>query len=291
MAEASSAPTSGTVTCLRSTTTVRPSITTSVTSAAAAAKTTFSTVAPPPAVRIESSLHRNEVRARADHELTGVRPAECAVAIVGRGPQQAVGGDGAARAGGEAFVEFDGAGLFEQIDHGVAVGAEAEQSASGEQRGRGSDAVAEVTLGGGAEAHPRRRPVHVGDVLGRQVGGVHRRRPRPQRPDIAQHRGRRAAVHREALFDLAGLLRGVDVQRSTVCGSPFHDGGHVFDGDAPDGMQRRADEDGRLTSDLLPQCLDTFGPPVTGAVAEPLLRARPAVRRPARNSDSRCRAG
>src|SRR6185369_18054627 len=54
IADASSAPTSGTVTCLRSTTTARPSTTTSVTSGAAAAKTTFSAVAPPPAVRIES---------------------------------------------------------------------------------------------------------------------------------------------------------------------------------------------------------------------------------------------
>src|SRR5258705_1510628 len=54
MADASSTSTSGTVTCLRSTTTARPSTTTSVTSGAAAAKTTFSTVAPPPAVRIES---------------------------------------------------------------------------------------------------------------------------------------------------------------------------------------------------------------------------------------------
>src|SRR6185295_10864673 len=53
MAEARSASTSGTVTCLRSTTTVRPSMITSVTSGAAAQKTTFSTVAPPPAVRIE----------------------------------------------------------------------------------------------------------------------------------------------------------------------------------------------------------------------------------------------
>ena len=195
------------------------------------------------------------------------------MAIVGRGPQQAVGGDGASCAGGEAFVELDRAGLFEQIDHGVAVGAEAEQPASRQQRGRRSDAVTEVTFGGGAEAHPRRRPVHVGDVLGRQVGGVYRRRPGPQRADIAQHRGRRGAMHRDALLDFAGLLGGMNVQRSAVCGSPFHDGRHVFNGDPPDAMQRRADQDGRLTADLLPQCLDTFRPPVTGAVAEPLLVA------------------
>ncbi len=76
--------------------------------------------------------HCNEVRSCARHEFAGVGPAECAVAVAGRGPQQAVGGDDAACAGGEAFVEFDRAGLFEQIDHGVAVGAEAEQSASRE---------------------------------------------------------------------------------------------------------------------------------------------------------------
>ena len=174
---------------------------------------------------------------------------------------------------GEAFVEFDGTGLFEQIDHGVAVGAEAEQSASGEQCGRGPDAVAEVAFGGGAEAHAGRRPVEVGDVLGGQVGGVHGRRPRAEGPDVAQHRGRCAAVHREALLDLARLLGGVDMQRGIVRSRPFHDGRHVLDRDTADRMQRGADEDGRRRADLLPQRLDTLGPPVAGAVAEALLRA------------------
>ena len=132
-----------------------------------------------------------------------------------------------------------------QIDHGVAVGAEAEQSASGEQCGRWPDSVAEVAFGGGAEAHSGRRPVEVGDVLGGQVGGVHGRRPRPQCTDVAQHCGRRAAVHREALLDFAGLLGRMDVQRNTVRSSPFHNCRHVLDGHTPDGMQGGADQDGR----------------------------------------------
>src|SRR5712675_2661657 len=68
-------------------------------------------------------LHCNEVRSCAHYEFACLSPADGAMTIVGRRPQQAVGGDGAARAGGETFVEFDRAGLFEKIDHGVAVGA------------------------------------------------------------------------------------------------------------------------------------------------------------------------
>ena len=97
---------------------------------------------------------------------------------------------------------------------------------------------------------------------------MHRRRARSQRADIAQHAGRRAAVHREALLDLAGLLRGMDMQRNTVHTCPFNDGGHLVDGDSPYGVQRRADLDGPLRAQLLSQLFDTFGPPVTGAVAE-----------------------
>jgi hypothetical protein len=44
----------------------------------------------------------------------------------------------------------------------------------------------------------------------------------------------------------------MDVQRSTMRGSPFHDGGHVRDGHSAYGMQGGADQNGRLTADLLP---------------------------------------
>ena len=83
----------------------------------------------------------------------------------------------------------------------------------------------------------------------------------------------------------------MDVQRRAVRGGPFHDGRHVLDGHSANGMQGGADQDSGLGSDLLPQRLDALGPPVTGAVAEPLLRTgqRRTVGR--RNSDSRCRAG
>ncbi len=85
MADPSSASTSGTVTCLRSTTTARPSITTSVMSGAAAAKTTFSTVAPPPAVRIESVCTATRSRARPTCERARVGPPEGVMTVVRRG--------------------------------------------------------------------------------------------------------------------------------------------------------------------------------------------------------------
>src|SRR5262245_1325916 len=65
-------------------------------------------------------LYGDEVGACADRKLAGVGPAEGAVPVVGRGPQQPVGGDGAAGTGGEAFVQLDRTGLLEQVDHGVA---------------------------------------------------------------------------------------------------------------------------------------------------------------------------
>ena len=162
---------------------------------------------------------------------------------IGGGSQQAA----AARcpaAGDEAFVQFDGAGLFEQVDDGVAVRAEAEQTRPVEQRGCGSDAVAEVTFGGGAEADAGGdASVHVVDVLGRSGGWRARRSsaapntPLSRSTAVGVH-----AVHDQALVDLAGLLGGVDVQWRAVARSPFDDGRHVFDGDAPHGVQRRADK-------------------------------------------------
>jgi hypothetical protein len=80
-------------------------------------------------------------------------------------------------------------------------------------------------------------------------------------------------VQRKALLDFAGLFRGMDVQRNTVRGRPFHDRWHVLDGHSSHRVQCGADQDGRVGTDLLSQRLDALGPPVATAVTEPLLRS------------------
>ena len=184
------------------------------------------------------------------------------MAVDGRGSQQSRSAAmHAALAAGQAFVEFDGARLFEQVDHGVAVGAEAEQPAPGEQRGCGPDAVAEVALGGGAEAHAgrgavacRRCPRSVRWVA---CTAVVRGPSTPTsrisavgvRPCTARHWSTSAVCSDEWTCSGASCAR-----------RPFDDGRHLLDGHRPDGMQCGADQDGGVGCDLLPQRLDAFGP-------------------------------
>ena len=178
MACASASPISGNVLCRPSLTTCRPSTITSVTSAADAANTTFSTVAPPPAVRTDRvSTATRSACAPTRSTPAAVQPRARWPAVVAA-VQQGCRGDDSALTTGQALVEFDGACLLEQVDHRVAVGTQAERSPPGQQRRRRSDAIAEVTFGGRAEADTGRRPVHVRDVLLGQVGGVHRSRAR-----------------------------------------------------------------------------------------------------------------
>ena len=204
-----------------------PSTTTSVTSAAAAAKTTFSAVAPPPAVRTESrstatrsaraptrALRRPSSRGRGD--------------LVGGRLEQAVGGDDAAlREARRSSSSTARASSNRSITAWLSeprLKRPRPSSSAGRVRSRRRDHVrwwGRSTL--------RSPSGQVGDVLVGQVGGVHRRGPGPKTP-----LSRRTAVGvrpwtAQALLDLAGLLRRVDVQRSTMRGSPLHHGSH-FDG-------------------------------------------------------------
>ena len=141
----------------------------------------------------------------------------------------------------QPLVELDGAHLLEQVDHGVAVGAEGERAPGVVQRAAGADAVAEVALGGRAEAGvwsaapPSRRDVVVGEV-----GGVHGGRARAeQRP-----RRRAAAVGVTPYAAQAGVVLGdllgeVDVQRAA--GGGLGDGARAGRAAprAPSGSPRR----------------------------------------------------
>jgi hypothetical protein len=74
--------------------------------------------------------------------------------MAGRGGrlEQGLGGEVAARAPAEAFGVLDAAGFLEDVDDGVAVAAKGERAPRrGQRPGRGQ-AVAEVALGGGAQA-------------------------------------------------------------------------------------------------------------------------------------------
>ena len=72
----------------------------------------------------------------------------------------------------EAEVVFQLARVFEQVYLRVAVGAERERDARGEERVRGHDAVAEVALGRRARADRRPRACERARLSGRDVDGV-----------------------------------------------------------------------------------------------------------------------
>ena len=96
----------------------------------------------------------DQVGAAPDGDRAGVVPAERVVA--GAGVEQLGGRPVPALLGGEPLVELDGAHLLEQVDHGVAVADPSVSRAAGVvQRAARPDAVAEVALGGGAEADVR----------------------------------------------------------------------------------------------------------------------------------------
>src|SRR5439155_15112901 len=69
-------------------------------------------------------VHGHQVGVRAGLDAARLGPAEGRVAVAGRGGQQLAGRPVAAPAGAEPFVELDRAGLLEQVDHRVLVGAE-----------------------------------------------------------------------------------------------------------------------------------------------------------------------
>ena len=215
------------------------------------------------------------------------------MAVVGRGAAAGGRRRWCRACGWQAFVELDRAGLLEQVDHGVAVGAEAEPSpASGEQRGPGRCRRPRSRSVVGQRHTPVRCPVRVGDVR-RSVRWVACTAVvrGPSTPCVAQQRGRRAAVHRQALLVLGGLLGEVDVQRSAVCGSPVHDGRHAVRPGRARTECSAAPTDGRRVPTCCRSAVDTFGPAVTGRRRRTAAAGRPAVSRPRRRSDSRCRAG
>ena len=76
-------------------------------------------------------------------------------------------------AGGESLVQLDGPHLLEQVDDGVAVGAEGQRAARVVQAAARADAVAEVALGRRAEARGHAGGAEPLDVEVGEVGGMH----------------------------------------------------------------------------------------------------------------------
>ena len=250
---ARAAPISGTDTCRRSATTRLPSMITSVTSAADAANTTFSTVAPPPAVRIDrvSTATRSagaptrsapaSVQPRARCPALVAASSKVVAEMIPRSRRASRSSSSTARASSNRSIT---AWLSEP---------RLKSPRPASSAARRADSVAEIALSGRTEAGARRRPVHIGDVLIGQVGGVHRRRARAENPVVAHERGRGAAVHREAFVDLRRLFGGVHVQGCFVCVGPVDDRGHLRRRHSAYGMYCRTDDhacDRTWTSEL-----------------------------------------
>ena len=142
----------------------------------------------------------------------------------------------AAALGGQALVELDRPGLLEQVDHGVAVRAQAEGAAGVGQRPGRPDPVGQVALGGRADAGGGAGGAEEGDVLVGEVGGVDGGGPRAQHPGRLGQGGRGAAGGGQAGLVLGPLLGQVEVQGGPAVGGPGGDRGHGRRVDRPDAV-------------------------------------------------------
>ena len=193
--------------------TTRPSTTTWVTSSATAAKTAVCSSAPVPAVRTWSVSIVTRSARLADRDRAGVVPAEASRAAV-PAVQQLGGRPVAALLRGEPLVELDGAHLLEQVDHGVAVGAErepragvVERAARARCRRRGR-----ARWWGRSRRTPRASPISRMSSSVRWVACTSVLRS-VEVAGLGEDLGRGEAVRREALLVLGDLLGEVDVQR------------------------------------------------------------------------------
>ena len=176
----------------------------------------------------------------------------------------------AALFGTQPLVQLQRAGLLEQVDHGVAVAAEAQRAARVVQRTGRAEPVGQFPFGGGAEARGRLGVTEFGAVGVGQVRGVHDRGTTAERARVGQDLGRRPAKVRQARLVLGPLLGQVDVQGRVAGGAPVDDRGHLVRGDRPHAVDRRAEAyvaAGRL------ERVDPFRPRRRVAVAEPPLHA------------------
>lgn len=185
---------------------------------------------------------RGEVRERARLQAARVGQAERRMTVGGGGGQQGVRRPVAPGAAAQALVQLHRAGLFEQVDHGVAVAAQGQRAARLLEADRGADAVGEVAFGGGAHAGAGGGAAEEGDVPVGEVGVVDAGGPRPQHPVVGEELGGGAAVRRLAGVVLGGLLREVDVQRRPALLGPLGDGGQLVGGHGAHRVDRGADQ-------------------------------------------------
>ena len=222
----------------------RPSTITWMTSSAVAAKTAVFSSAPVPAVRGVVGVEGDQVGALPDRDRAGVVEAEAGVPVVrgrgqqlGRGPVAALAGWPAARRARPRASPRTG-----RSPRGCRCRASARLPASC-SRAAGADAVAEVALGGGAEAGvgagcspSSRMSSSVRWVAWTAVV------PRPSSAGVGEHLGRGAAVRRDARLVLGDLLGEVDVQRARRAPAPATTR-HLVARHGADGVDRRADDD------------------------------------------------
>ena len=208
-------------------------------------------------------------------------------------PGQRGGTEPAAASRGQPFAELDAAGLVQQVDHRVAVAAHRERAACPGQRPRRADAVGQEGLRGRAQADAGAAAAQQVDVVPGEVGGVHHRAARPQRPGVVQHPRRGGPVGRQAGLVLRGLLGQVRVQRRPEAVRPVDDRAHLdwrhrahrVDGHPGPGVRR---EHPVLVG---PHRGQPVRPPGRVPVAEPLLHRRQRLGRPVRGQPAREVAG
>src|ERR1700680_1986898 len=121
-----------------------------------------------------------------------------------------------APAGGASLVELDSARFFQQIDDSVRVTAKAQRSACLDQPPGGTDAVAKITLGGGAHAYGRATLTEQDNVPIVDMDGVDSRQVRPEDAFARGQLRRRATFNCQALLNHTGLLSQVHGQRRAV---------------------------------------------------------------------------
>ena len=171
----------------------------------------------------------------------GVGPAQRAVAVGGqRVDQLGRAGSGPRSPVVSRWSRLEQPGLGEQVGQRVLVAAQAERGPGVAEPAEGADAVGQVGLGAGAGADRRAAAAEGGDVVGGEVGGVHRGGVRAE-----QRRGRRAGgsgCGRRTAWQ-ASFSAGCS-ERCT-CSGPAGGGrgdrGQLVGRDRPHGVHRRAD--------------------------------------------------
>jgi hypothetical protein len=150
----------------------------------------------------------------------------------------------------------------------VGVGAEAERHAVLVERPGGRYAVAEVALGGGAEAHGGAALGQGGQVFRGDVRGVDGAEARPERPRLGEHADRRRAVGLPAARDLGGLLADMGMEGRVAFRRPRGDDLSLVGAHSPHAVDSGADPHAVVALVGSPARVGTGRPHIDRSVAE-----------------------